>query len=181
MNKEKPASFYDEFFRKKGVTNKAVLEPLFAYIIKMLKKIKVKSVLDIGCGDGYMLSRCRDVGIKGCGFDFSFEAIKLCKDHYKLESVWVGDAREKGHYKGEYGAYLCIEVLEHVIRDFDIIKHLDSNTLFIFSVPNWASENGAHVRCFISDRQIIKRYGRVVDIMGIKKIGTRRVTIGRTK
>jgi len=181
MNKEKPASFYDEYYKKVSPMNHLAMMPVIKYIAGELKRRKVVSVLDIGCGDGAMLEKCDKVGIVGSGFDFSHEAIKVCRKCRGLSRVWVGDAKEAENYILEYGAYLCLEVLEHIQDDISVITRLRSQSLFIFSVPSWASPGSSHVRCFGNDNQIRLRYGDLIDIESIKLFKTRRVVIGRTK
>lgn len=181
MNKEKPISFYDAYYEKKGITKEYAIESMIAYVVDELKIREVKTVLDVGCGSGFVLARCEANGIAGYGFDFSSEAIKLCKEYYGLKNVWVGDATKIDNFKGEYDAYLCLEVLEHIELDLVVLKYLKSGVLFIFSVPSWASRDGAHVRCFKTDNQIKLRYGDFVNIESIALFKTRRVAIGRVK
>jgi len=177
---ERPALFYDKNFNKTG-WKKPEMIPRHQYVINELKRLKVKTVLDIGCGIGTLLSLCRDSGLTCHGFDFSSVAINICKKYNKLDNVWVGNALDKKNYEGEYDAYLVIEVLEHIERDFDVIKNLRSNIPFIFSLPNWANVGSSHVRCFSSDFAIRQRYGEIVDIKSIKRFGARRVIISITK
>jgi len=181
INKEKSASFYDEYYKRRGVEVNWALKGVMSYVIDELKKRKVKSVLDIGCGAGAMLERCEKNNITGHGFDFSHEAIKICRKFRGLSRVWVGDAKEADNYILGYGAYLCLEVLEHIENDIDVITRLRSQSLFIFSVPSWASKGSSHVRCFGNDNQIRVRYGGLIKIESIKLFKTRRVAIGRIK
>jgi len=177
---ERSASFYDESFRKTG-WKEPVLEARHAHVIAELKRLGVKTILDIGCGIGSLLSLCRDSDFTCYGFDFSSEAIEICRKHNKLENVWVGNALEKENYKGEYDAYLAIEVLEHITQDLDVIGNLKPGIPFIFSLPSWANPGSSHVRCFRSDDEIRQRYGQVVDIKSIKRFRTRRVVVSFTK
>jgi len=169
------------FIRKTGVAISPPMIPIIAYIAGVLRERKVKSVLDIGCGAGAMLAECEKANIISYGFDFSPEAIKLCKESYKLKNTWVGDARYFSNFVKKYDAYLCLEVLEHIQDDFGVIKHLKSGVLFIFSVPSFISQASSHVRCFKADKQIRMRYDKFVNIENIKLFGKRRVTIGRIK
>jgi len=181
INKEKPAAFYDDYYRKTSPLNQLAMKPIIKYVIDELKRRKVISVLDIGCGDGAMLEKCEKAGIVGSGFDFSREAITACRKHRGLSRVWVGDAKEACNYILLYGAYLCLEVLEHIEDDISVITRLRSQSLFIFSVPSWASFGSSHVRCFGNDNQIRLRYGNLIGIKNIKLFKTRRVVIGRIK
>jgi len=177
---ERPASFYDESFEETG-WKKPEMIPRHRYVIAELKRRGIKTMLDIGCGIGMLLSLCRDSGLVCHGFDISSVAINICKKHNKLDNVWVGNALDKKNYEGEYDAYLAIEVLEHIARDFDVIKNLRPNIPFIFSLPNWANVGSSHVRCFSSDVAIRQRYDKIVNIKSIKKFGARRVIISITK
>ena len=181
INKEKPAAFYDDYYKRTSPLNQLAMKPIIKYVATELKTRKVKAVLDIGCGDGVMLEKCERIGIAGFGFDFSREAIKACRKHRGLSRVWVGDATKAENYISGYDAYLCLEVLEHIENDIGVIMCLRSQSLFIFSVPSWASKGSSHVRCFGNDNQIRLRYGNLIDIKSIKLFKTRRVVIGRIK
>ena len=181
MNKEKPVSFYDEYYKKSSPLNQMAMKPIIKYVANELKVRKVKTVLDIGCGDGAMLEELEKINIVGFGFDFSHEAIKACRKRRGLSRVWVADARRINHFIYQYDAYLCLEVLEHIQDDISVIRRVRSQSLFIFSVPSWASKGSSHVRCFGNDNQIRLRYGNLIDIKSIKLFKTRRVVIGRIK
>lgn len=181
INKEKSAAFYDEYYKRRGVEVNWALKGVMAYVLDELKKQKVKSVLDIGCGAGAMLERCEKSNIASSGFDFSHEAIKICRKFRGLSNVWVGNATNAENFIVNYDAYLCLEVLEHIENDIGVIKCLRSQSLFIFAVPSWASKGSSHVRCFGNDNQIRLRYGKLINIKSIKLFKTRRVVIGRIK
>lgn len=176
---ERPTSFYDESFRKAG-WRKPVLEARHNYIITELERLGVKTILDIGCGMGPLLSLCRDRGLICYGFDFSPVAIEICRKHNKLENVWVGNALDKENYVDEYDAYLATEVLEHITWDLDVIKNLKPGIPFIFSLPNWANPESSHVRCFRSSAAIRQRYGQIVNIKSIKRFRSRRLVFAFT-
>lgn len=187
--KEYPVLQYNEFYmrygRRESQKRAVSMMPLFKYIIKELKNFGAKNVLDIGCGAGDFLSICRDNGIAYHGFDFSSVAIAICRGCDKLDDVWVGDARDVKNYTERYDAYIAIEVLEHIAQDFDVIKHLKPNVLFIFSLPNWVGRD-AHVRFFESDAQIRARYDKIIDIKSIVNFRAnrnreRRVVVSMTK
>ncbi|GAG26174.1 unnamed protein product [marine sediment metagenome] len=176
---ERPASFYDKSW-KEGGWKLPELIPRHDYAIAELKRLGVKTILDIGCGVGEFLSLCQDRDFICYGFDFSSVAIEICMRRNGLENVWIGNALDKKNYVGKYDAYLAIEVLEHITQDLDVIGNLKPNIPFIFSLPCWATPDGSHVRCFRSDAEIMQRYEKVVDIKSIKRFGTRRVVIAST-
>lgn len=177
---ERSASFYDNCWRKVG-WKKPNLIQRYIYAIAELKRLGVKTILDIGCGRGSFLSLCRDSGFICYGFDFSSVAIEICKKYNKLENVWVGNALDKENYLGEYDAYLAIQVLEHIGQDLDVIRNLKPNMPFIFSLPGWRPRAGSgHIRGFHSDDSIRQRYSKIVDIKNIIKFGKRRVVTSLT-
>jgi|GEM_PF-3112838 len=180
VNPERPPVVYDKVWKELG-WQKPKMTPRYSYIISELKRFKVKAILDIGCGDGTLLSLCRDNGFVCYGFDFSSVAIEICKKGNKLENVWVGNALDKKNYIGGYDAYLATQLLEHIVRDKDVIKNLRPNIPFIFALPRWANPGDNHVRKFRSDGSIVQRYGEIVDIKSIKFFDARRVVVSMTK
>ncbi|MFA5992515.1 MAG: class I SAM-dependent methyltransferase [Candidatus Pacearchaeota archaeon] len=63
-------------------------DPLKTYVqypglIKLLGNVKGRKVLDIGCGDGFLLSRVAKKGAKVVGFDVSEKQIELANENEK--------------------------------------------------------------------------------------------------
>lgn len=179
-NPEKSLAWYNWSWKKSG-WHKPVLDPRHAYVISELKRLGVKTILDVCCGQGTFLSLCQDNGFICSGFDFSHVAIEIAQEVNKLEDVWIGDALNKINYTGDYDAYVAIQVLEHIVKDVDVIKNLKPNIPFIFSVPDWATPGDEHVRKFPSDASIHLRYDKLVRLGSIKRFGRRRVVVSQTK
>lgn len=177
---EKPVSWYNEVYGKVGWI-KPSLESRHIYTIAELKRLRVKTILDIGCGQGGPLSFFRASGFTCYGFDFSYVAIEVARKVNRLENVWVGNALDKKNYDGEYDTYLAIQVLEHMNQDLDVIKNLKPSIPFIFSLPHQPKFGDGHVRDFPSDESISQRYGEIVDIKSIKLFDKRRVVVSMTK
>lgn len=74
--------------------------------------VRPKTVLDIGCGLGYLVAAFRALGVDAYGFDMSEDA-----DKYRLSSAkpfcWV-DNISNFSTRRRYDLVTCIEVLEHV-------------------------------------------------------------------
>ncbi len=179
-NSEKSTVWYNKSWEKSG-WHRPKMESRHAYTIAELKRLGVKTVLDICCGQGTLLSLCRDNGFLCYGFDFSSTAIEIAQKLNKLDNVWIGNALDEINYAGEYDAYLAIQVLEHIVKDVDVIKNLKPNIPFIFSVPDWAHPGSEHVRKFPTDESIHDRYGELVYIKSIKLFNRRRVVTSMTK
>ena len=176
--------YYDNNWIKWGSNTdlyRGTMHRMTKKLIGMLKELDVKTLLDIGCGNGEMLRICQRNGFICSGFDFSSVAIEMCKQQDASSHVWLGDANDKKNYVGEYDAYLALSFLEHVVEDLAVIGNLKPNRLLFLSLPSWNSPAGSHVRCFKSDSQIRDRYGEIVDIETIEKFESRRLVRSRTK
>jgi SAM-dependent methyltransferase len=67
----------NETFSKEYYENRSILpEHLVQTIINVLKNNKVRSVIEAGCGIGFLTSRLKTEGFKVYGFDISFYAAK---------------------------------------------------------------------------------------------------------
>ena len=55
-----------------------------------------------------------------------------------------------------YDTVVCLEFLEHVERDLEILGRIRGGTHFYGTVPNFPS--GAHVRHFESAQEVYERY-----------------------
>lgn len=84
-------------------------------------------------------------------------------------NFYVGNALNSELYEKDFGAIVCLEVLEHIEKDLQILSNIREGTHIVFSVPNFDAPS--HVRWFISPRQIKKRYFTHVQILGIVPIG----------
>lgn len=106
--------------------------------IAMKNKIKNKSILEIGCADGYILGELLKLGAKkvlGCEPNQSNinknneNGVKIINDFYTPEKV-----NEKFH------VVISLGVLEHINGPHNFVKSqiesLKSNGILFFSVPN---------------------------------------------
>jgi 2-polyprenyl-3-methyl-5-hydroxy-6-metoxy-1,4-benzoquinol methylase len=124
---------------------------------------KVSSILDIGCGPGQVAQLLRDKGVqKYLGIDFSSERIKhakrICPEFDFVQTdVFKSDLLSNSHYDG----VICLEFLEHVDRDVQVIEALRPGTRFWGSVPNFGAKQ--HVRYFHNCEEVIERYGNYFD------------------
>jgi len=83
-------------------------------ILNSIEKLDFKSVLDIGCGNGLLLSELRkrhNVKIYGC--DISEEAVNLAKKFLQEGEFYVFDI-SKDFVDKKFDLVLCCDVLEHI-------------------------------------------------------------------
>lgn len=95
------------------------------------------SMLDVGCGDGYLLNSI-GAGLKKHGIDLSARAIAFAKA-FSTDTIF--EVRDINSLKEEYDVVTCIEVLEHIpddeLNDFlaQIMGRIKSGGHLVVSVP----------------------------------------------
>lgn len=81
----------------------------------LVKKFNIKSVIDIGCGQGHALEFFKNIGVEGLGVDGS----ELVLEHAVFDNIVVHDYT-KGAYKPEkvYDLAWSCEFVEHVEEEY---------------------------------------------------------------
>jgi 2-polyprenyl-3-methyl-5-hydroxy-6-metoxy-1,4-benzoquinol methylase len=129
-----------------------------------------RRILEVGCGTGALAHHLLDTtGVAYCGFDFSPVAIQRAGERTgRNDCFFVGDARAPESYRPAYDTIVCLEVLEHIEHDLDVVANWKSGCECICSVPNFDYET--HVRLFRYEREITSRYGHLISIHHIERI-----------
>jgi 2-polyprenyl-3-methyl-5-hydroxy-6-metoxy-1,4-benzoquinol methylase len=167
MNKEG----YDNIYKKSEMYAKHYTEILDFYKVwdTITEIVKGHSIIDLGCGCGHFANMLYDKGHeKYLGVDFSDIAIEKCKGlNLKRLFKFQCENLEKFLLKTikRDDIYTAIELFEHLEDDKYVISLLPKNSLLVFSVPNFTSQN--HYRVY-SDADFIKEYYK--DILQINKI-----------
>ena len=174
MGKEKNPDYYDNIFTTRNEYLRSYKEsPYWVHwtqVIKFLGNDKTQKILEIGCGTGQLAEYIRNEGfVNYSGFDFSPQAIKLANKKVPDFTFKINNALSKNAYQDLYDTAICLEVLEHLNNDIDVILNIEEGKTLIFSVPNF--DDPGHVRWFISERQIKSRYYKLLDIRSIVRIG----------
>lgn len=126
-------------------TSKNPLKTIFLNIyyktfLKELKKLDIKSVLDVGCGEGFILNKLRkeNIGSLWEGIDYSKDAIEIGKKihpylNLKQESIYDSKYRDNS-----FDLVICTEVLEHLEDPSKALKEVlkISKKFVLLSVPN---------------------------------------------
>ena len=174
MKSERPASYYDAHFKGDAQTHGHYKNSFYyvhwTQVIVLLRKIASPEILEIGCGTGQLAEYLKDEGyIKYVGFDFSAGAIALASRRSGIKFI-QGDARDDSLYKKiDFNTVICLEVLEHVQHDIEVIEKLPEGTNIIFSIPNFDAPS--HVRWFNSEREIKRRYFKHINFHEIIRVG----------
>jgi len=141
-----------------GHYKSSVYFPIWLRAIKWVKE----PVLDIGCGPGQFAEMLFDHDIRTyTGWDISQVAINMAQSKklgYAFRCTDVFDEDIEPSYK----TVVLLELLEHLEDDIELVRRIPPGMRVVFSVPNFDSET--HVRIFLSENAIHKRYGTLLDI-----------------
>src|ERR1700751_1119128 len=117
--------FYDGMHAKidRSVT-RTRYDGLFRKVLAKIRSHGGRSILEVGCGGGFRAKMILQEysGIYR-GFDFSAEAIRNASYRTgRPELFFVADALDSRSYMGDYDTIVCMETLEHVDHDLEIIR-----------------------------------------------------------
>lgn len=149
--------FYDVFHKKTNIQRRVVNDKNFTYrlatsiiqkqISRKLKELnKNLEMLDYGCGSGTLSFYFAKKGIKVTGVDISGRAIQLAtksaksiaiEDNTNFFNLDVGLIKLRNK---RFEIVLCLEVIEHVRKDKELIRFLvnklKKNGILIISTPS---------------------------------------------
>jgi len=138
-------------------------KPVFNRINLNNKSIRI---LDVGCGTGQFANLLFDNGyLNYFGIDISGVAIECAKKvNYNHEDKFLTGSIfdiDKEYLQCE--ALVCLEVLEHIEKDIELLKFFDKGTKVFLSVPSFDSLN--HIRTFQTADDVHERYNSVLRIV----------------
>lgn len=98
-----------------------------SYVLETIKDLKVRNVLDVGCGSGPiydLISKDDSVKARYVGSDYSSSFMETCKKHFP-EGTWVvDDMRTLTNFRDkEFDMVLSMHALDHID---DWMKALDA-------------------------------------------------------
>lgn len=139
--------------------------PIWRYVLTLIGE---ERIFEAGCGTGQFAKMLMDNNKNyHVGIDYSEKAIELAekmnpenKDRFILWDLFKFDELEI-----DYDLFLCLEVLEHIDNDCELLQKIEKGKKIIVSVPNF--NDPAHIRVFINTQQIEKRYGKLIQINSI--------------
>ncbi len=105
-----------------------------------LELIPEGPVLDIGCGDGLVLSLLAEKGIESRGIDISSEAVRKCHER-GLRAEIFDPSKPLPFNDNTFETVLLLDVLEHVYEPTLLLAEAVriSRNAVIISVPNFSS------------------------------------------
>lgn len=109
-------------------------------LAKEVKKLKISTILDAGCGEGFTLEFLRKQGIGKTheGIDFLKTAIEIGQKIHPKVTLKQASIYELPYKANSFDLVLCTEVLEHLEKPQDAVKELFrvSKKYVLVSVPN---------------------------------------------
>ena len=165
------ADFYDRLHAGIDLcASRTRYDALFRKIAADLRTHGSRSVLEVGCGSGFLAHMIlQEHNGRYRGFDFSQEAIRNAGTRTGRPDLFsVADALDPQSYDCDYDTIVCTEMLEHVDGDLDVIRLWRDGTWCICSVPNF--DYAGHVRFFNTSEEVASRYDELIDIKAVVKI-----------
>lgn len=106
-------------------------------------------VLEVGCGPGVFLERCRGSNVAAHGLDLSAKAVAACR------------AKQLSAEVHDLSMSFCDHVLTspHVVAAFHVVEHLDNPELFFRESRNVVATGGRLVVSVPSDRRPARHFG----------------------
>jgi len=104
------------------------------------KNDNVKTVLEIGCGEGFFLGKLNSDKLK-VGLDFNIKAIEIAKKSGlpNVHDMTLSEYRDK--YNKKFDCICFFHLLEHLDRPYEFLSTcynmLNDNGLLFLSVPSW--------------------------------------------
>lgn len=160
--------------KQKHTSTNPVQRALIAHFLKRVSELVIarspRRILEIGCGEGFVLRALRDAGVR-CpmrGIDFSEQAIADARVRVPDAELEVQDAAKLAADGERYDVVLMIEVLEHLEnpqRMLGLLSQLAERHV-VLSVPwepyfrglNFA--RGKHLSAWGNDPEHIQHWGR---------------------
>lgn len=106
----------------------------------LAKESNAKRIIDVGCGEGFVLHMLKSKGIGSVliGIDKSAESIRISNSLFSGINIKKGDIYDLHFKDNEFDLVVCTEVLEHLSNPTLALKELKRITKkdLILSVPN---------------------------------------------
>jgi 2-polyprenyl-3-methyl-5-hydroxy-6-metoxy-1,4-benzoquinol methylase len=131
---------------KGKVPNKDVTSLYYKWISSRVKKRC--SVIDVGCGTGYLLSTLSQENVKLFGMDLNKRAIEMAKERVPSGSFLRASATNLPFKNETFDCIICTEVLEHIPKKLaqglvlECSRLLKTGGKCLFVVPNGSGAGG---------------------------------------
>lgn len=123
-----------------NLLKKYFIKNFFNAVLKDLSTLKIDSVLDVGCGEGFTLKKLKEEGIGETyqGIDYSEKAIEIGKKENPDLKLQSGDVYDLKFKDNSFDLVISTEVFEHLDNPEKALKEIKrvSKKYILLSVPN---------------------------------------------
>lgn len=132
--------WYDKKY-KEGINSIGRVYDSYPIFLDYLGVQKGGKLLDIGCGNGFLLRAASIRGLETFGIDISQEAVKIAENvSPDSSSILVGSGEELVFGDNEFDYVTCLGSLEHFLDMSKTLREMKrvakENAMFCISVPN---------------------------------------------
>lgn len=124
----------------KNPIQRFLINRFFNQLVAEAKSLHPKTILDVGCGEGFTLNKLRknNIGKDLIGVDYSTTAVTLGKKQFPHLNLKQGDAYKLPFKDNTFDLVLCLEVLEHLENPQKALKEIVrvSKKHCLISVPH---------------------------------------------
>lgn len=168
------AAFYDRIYTRGGykgfyfrdALNVPVYSDLWRAAAAQLSK--AVPVVDLGCGPGQFATVLRTVSAAPyTGYDFSAVAIAQAAKR-QLADCHFARADLTSLALPQGSQFVCLEVLEHIEKDRELLQQLPTGASLVFSVPTFQS--AGHVRVFPAPAAAEARYQDILTMRLVQQL-----------
>ena len=168
---ERDSAWYDSVFNGsatyQGPYRQSPYYFLWCVVVDRVTRSRATSVLDIGCGPGQVARFLQDNGLQHyVGLDLSPVATRLAKTLCPSFQFVTASAFDTDVFTTvKYDTVICMEFLEHVTDDIQVLKRIARGTRFFGTVPNFP--HAAHVRFFSNCDKVAQRYQALFEHLSV--------------
>lgn len=131
--------------------------------IEIIKQSGARTVLEVGCGDGWNCGQMAKAGLDVVGIDWSENGVKFAKHFVESGQFFRADVRDEDflyRFQNKFDALALIEVLEHIPpKDCvsalkNISTPLKNGGTFVLTTPsvNYPNSNPQHYQHFTEEK-----------------------------
>jgi 2-polyprenyl-3-methyl-5-hydroxy-6-metoxy-1,4-benzoquinol methylase len=119
---------------------RALIDNFHAKAVEMIRRAQPSTILELGCGEGYVLRALADAGVRAelTGVELDSRAAQIASERLgERATIEQRDARELAADGRRFDMVLMLEVLEHIQDPAQMLPILDSltNGWVLLSVP----------------------------------------------
>jgi 2-polyprenyl-3-methyl-5-hydroxy-6-metoxy-1,4-benzoquinol methylase len=144
--------------------------PLYRAVVAEVARLRGQNILEVGCGSGSLAHMLFDrTSVDYFGFDFSAAAVaKAGARTGRPDRFAVARAGDNTIMQRPYDTVVCLEVLEHIERDLEVVASWRPGCACVCSVPNFDQPD--HVRYFVHEDEVRERYGSLIDLDRVVRV-----------